>query len=205
MQSISQERSSSRGTPLLEIPDKEQLFEKLKKIPKSRIVFITIRDPKQRYTMNKAINWIGKHTEVLCIVRGEVGGEHYHLVAGLRANDPWTPRCSKGVHFNIQYLNAKTREPFDPVIVEDARRSAHIAETIRNNNIIKYEIPYVCVKISRMIQDYFRKKTARATRIEVKNEKEKHIMRVIEYLERNLNENDDIVTYTTYYYKQYVR
>lgn len=202
MRSISQERSDSNREPTpLFIPDKEQLFNKLKNIPKSRIVFITIRDPKQRYTMNRAINWIAKHADVLCVVRGAVGGEHYHLVAGLRVNDPWTPRCSKGVHFNIQYLNVKERPPYDPVIVEEDRRCAYVAESIRNANIVKYEIPYICVRISRMITDYFRKRSARTARLQAKNEKETHILRVIDYLERNLNENDEIVKYTTYYYK----
>lgn len=201
MRSVSQERSDSIISPYpLVIPDRDELFKTLKNIPKSRIVFITIRDPKQKYTMNKSINWIKKHTDVLCIVRGLEGGEHYHLIAGLKADDNWTPRCSKGIHFNIQYVNKKNIQPFDMDDLEDLRRSQYYAEVINNSLIIKYEIPFPCVKISKMIKHYFRLKNARDKALVARTEKQTQICNIINYLEKNLSENSDIEQYITYYY-----
>jgi hypothetical protein len=201
MQSISQERSDSISPLPLVLPDTDYLFNRLKNIPKGRIIFVTIRDPHQKYNMNKAINWIKKNVDTYCVVKGTAGGEHYHLLASISKGSTWVPRCSKGIHFNIQYLNTKEKPLFFPES-DDDRRDRYLAEVITNNLVIKYKVPDVCVQLSKMVRNYFTRTTRRAKALVARTEKELHLTRVISYLEQNLNENDEIIPYKTYHYWQ---
>lgn len=202
MQSISQERSDSISKPYLILPYKSELYESFRKYPKSRLLFVTIRDAKCRYDMNKAINWIKKHCDTLCIVRGLAGGEHFHLLAGLTTTT-WVPKGSKGVHFRLDYVSQdhKTRVCPSDMEVQDILYAKHIKQLRTDNLIERLNVPTICVRIGAMIADYHRLNKARSKRLESKNKKEKEIINILNYLEVNLNENKSITRYVTSYEK----
>lgn len=202
MQSISKDRRSSFNKTYLQLPYKESLFNSYKNYPKSRLLFVTIRDAKDRYTMNKAINWIKKYCDTLCIVRGLKGGTHYHLLAGL-IDTTWVPHGSKGVHFNLSYVDQDKSMRLVPsdADIQDILYSKHIAKCRRESLIERLDVPAHCVRQSNAILTYFDRKLSKAKRIATKNRKESHILRILEYLEQNLNENDSIVRYITSYEK----
>lgn len=202
MQSISKDRRSSLSNTYLLLPYKESLFNSFKKFSKGRLLFVTIRDAKNKYTMNKAINWIKKYCDTLCIVRGLKGGVHYHLLAGL-IDTTWVPHGSKGVHFNLSYVdNDKSmRLTPTPEEVQDVLYAKHIAKCRKDTLLERLNIPVLCIRQSRSILIYFGKKVSKGKRLEAKSRKELHISRILEYLELNLNENDTIQQYVTSYEK----
>ena len=96
-----------------------------------------------------------------------------------------------------------------PEEVQESLRWQHIFEETRQNLMNRLDRRYpgcaMHFSIAQMIHQYFRRKTDRAKRLEAKTSHEKHVLRVLDYLEQNYNENDftdrDPVQYQHYYVK----
>lgn len=153
--------------------------------------------------MSKGINWMKSFCSAITMVSSPKGGRHFHMLCAL--SRAWNPRFSKGVNFDVKYLNQKKRSPFavpDANEIQDSLKWQHVFETQRqrilNRIVLKhwYEDKdgiHDCshhFRIAVMISEYFRLKENRITRLNAKTEHETHIKRVLDYLETNLNEND---------------
>lgn len=197
-------------TPYTNLPRKADLYKYFCKIPKSRCVFVTIRDPKDRYTLNKAKDWIKKSVDAMTIVSSPQGGRHYHMLCALTPKVLWSPRCSRGIHFDIQYLNKQKRSEFSipsPEEIQDSLMWQHVFETQRQNIMNRLDRRYpgcdIHFKIAVMVHDYHRIRADRAKRLEAKTSHERHVLATLNYLEKNLNENsipDGIPEQYTHYY-----
>lgn len=162
--------------------------KKLKAYPLGRILFITIRDPKQSERwckIGKANDWIRRYSTCYFIVKGTNGGTHFHMLAGIEKNRKPIP--VKGIHFHIVDLKRK-QETLTIPDIQEVERGKFIAETIRNKQIIRMEIPFTCLKIAQMIKSYFLKKRNKEKADERKAKKQDDITRIIDYLFTNLNE-----------------
>lgn len=180
-----------RSEATLKLIPTDVFVKKLKPYSLSRILFITIRDPKQTERwckIGKINDWIRRYSSCYFIVMGTNGGTHFHLLAGIEKNR--TPMPVKGIHFHMTDLKTKNvLQSFpDP---QDVDRAKFIQETNRNERIIRLEIPYQCVKISSMIKAYFLKKLNREKAEQRKAKKLSDIERIIKYMIYNLNEPRD--------------
>lgn len=194
------------------LQEKETTFNYFKKIPKTRCVFITIRDPKGRYTLNKVKDWIKKSVSAMTIVRSPQGGEHFHMLCALLPKITWSPRCSKGIHFDIKYLNDKKKNPLTTPSAEEIQDSLmwkDVFERTRKNIMLRLAIRYpgcsIHFAIAEMVRDHHRRSHDRAKRLEARSTHEKHVLKVLDYLEKNLNENDFTETSPREYVHYYVK
>jgi len=183
--------------PYILLPRKQELFDYFKKIPKGRCVFITIRDPKDKYTLNKAKDWIKKSVDAMTIVSSPQGGRHYHMLCALTPKVLWNPRCSRGIHFDIKYLNKTERSALtipDENEIQESLKWKHLFEAGRQNIMNRMDRRYpgcsMHYEIASMIRNYFRLRDNRAKRLVAKNTHETHVKNTLNYLEKNLNEND---------------
>lgn len=177
------------------LEDKERTYEYFRKIPKTRCVFITIRDPRDRYTLNKAKDWIRKSCTAMTIVSSPKGGKHFHMLCALLPKVSWSPKCSKGIHFDIKYLNTKTTTSIpDANEIQESLKWKHVFETSRQEIMNRIDDSYpgcsIHFDVSHIISEYFRLRHDRAKRLEAKTSHETHVLRVLDYLEKNFNEND---------------
>lgn len=191
------------------LEQKQTTFLYFRKVPKSRCVFITIRDPKDKYTMSKAINWLKRYAAAMTIVSSPQGGRHFHILMALKKDAMWSPRCSKGVSFNIQYLGKKHRECPSPEEIQDSLKAQHYREvaSLRISDRMNRRYPGCSIhfKIADMIKNYYRLKLARDNRLTAKNDHDAHILRVLNYLEKNYNENDFSDRIPREYHDYYVK
>lgn len=192
------------------LEEKELTYDYFKKIPKTRCVFITIRDPRDRYTLNKAKDWIKKSCSAMTIVSSPKGGRHFHMLCALLPKISWSPRCSKGIHFDIKYLNDKKRINIpSPEEIQDSLMWKHIFEESKKNYLGRLSRRYpgcsMHFYIANIISQDFRRRHDRAKRLEAKTTHEKHVLKVLDYLEQNLNENDFSESFPREYEHFYVK
>lgn len=180
------------------------LTKKLLKYPFSRILMITIRDPQQNTKwlgLSKIRSWLKRYSDDHIIVRGLVGGTHFHLLAGIKPKVNIKPQ--KGIHFHIVALNEKAPAiTFDtPEETQDRLKVIHYRhlryeDLTRNVHVQRQEH---ISSIAAMIKAYWKKKTGRIKREQAKSKKELNIVRIINYLQKNLDENESHELYLTHY------
>ena len=173
--------------------DTTTFVRKLKTFPLGRILFITVRDPKQSplwCKLGKVNDWVRRYSNNYFIVKGTHGGIHFHIIAGLIPNR--VPKPVKGIHFHIQDLTSKKEKyPRDDAVEESRRYDNHIAECIVKSMIIRLGVPPQCQELSAMVKSFFRKKKNRETRTRALTRKEQDIENLINYQAKNLEEPRD--------------
>lgn len=169
----------------------------LSKSNKSQVTFVTIKDNTQKSkwcTIGKVNDWIRKYSDNYYIVRGMEGGIHFHLVALLHKHAVLKV-TAKGVHFHIQTLNKTNAMSIVPIYDEQMHYIDHIhREKLRRERIIiNNRIPSVLIEISAAIIKYWKSKNSQSDRLQAKLTKCKHIDNIMQYLEKNLLENPNMV------------
>jgi len=175
--------------------DTEEFERKLLAFPRKRILFITIRDPKQTVLwckLGKANDWIRRYSKNYFIVQGTNGGIHFHLIAGIHPN--MQPKPVKGIHFQMSDLtnSSNASYSYDECIEREDRKNRWLCEEITFNRRRKYFLRYPgiqqCYSVADMIRAKFKKDAARDKRETAKSKKAEHIQRIISYLFKNLDE-----------------
>lgn len=197
------------------MPSEELFIKKIKTYPLSRLVFVTINDNshKTRFDkIGKCSDWIRRYSDCYYVVKGTVGGTHHHLLAGLKKDVNLIPH--KGIHFNISYLNNEskklTMEEINDTIKWNNEDDNLKLRTIYEN--IQYTHPDreahdILYKIVVGIREYFDKiyqrNRAKETAVKAKTFKETKILRIINYLRKNLDEPRDgtLAQYVDYMYR----
>ena len=175
-------------------------------------MFITIRDNENKWTMTKVRDWIRKYVEIQYIVSSPKNGKHFHMLVKLKDEKNFSPNCSKKIHFHFLPLY----KPISPRLIfqlDDSEKTQkrfddfEEAENIkRQNTLFHFTKKYNCLRT--FCEVHFRKvqkkQKNKLLRIEKKNKVEIKILSFLNYLEKNLNENnpDDIEYYSTYYHKK---
>lgn len=189
------------------LPDTTLLEKKLEKFPFSRLLFITIRDPKQSgrwMTVGRVHDWAKRYSSTYYIVKSPMNGTHFHLIMGVDKGK--TPRPSKGIHFDIKQLGktGSIKLP-DATEQEDMRKAKHFADQKRLRFNLKHSVPPQCTHIANIIKKYWIQQKQKAKRATAKCKKQYEITKVIDYLEKNLLENtfeyDDPDPYVHYIMK----
>ena len=175
------------------------------KYPLKRLMFITIKDNTQKSkwtSIGKVNDWIRRYSTTYYIVRGTQGGSHFHLLAGVKPNV--TFRFQKGIHFYVKDLASKS--VYSREDAEQARAGRDLAEYIRDEKFTycAYDLEVEqqnCLKqLCAEIRLYFKRKRDKIKRVEYKDSKHKKIQCVLDYLQKNLDEEreDQIDQYKDY-------
>jgi hypothetical protein len=178
----------------MQLHDSVQVINKLKTYPFSRLAFITIRDGTQSSKwceISKIRSWIRRYSKDYIIVKGIVGGIHFHLLAGISRNCTLKPQ--KGIHFHIKYLNDKVGEIYydTPEDVQDKLKILHY-RSLRFEDLTRsvgIEQQSIISRINAMILRYWRLIKDKEKRNLAKDKKSAKITSVIDYLQKNLDEN----------------
>ena len=185
------EHGEERALLIMPSPYYESLFESVRRKPKSKLYFITIKDNSQStkwITIGKVNDWVRKYADEYIITRGKVGGLHFHLVCYANKNTNF--KIPKGIHARIsQVAKKKSVEPPSPEDIQDVLKAKHLKKKKKKKLCKKLKIPEVCQLISAMILSYFERLKNRTKRLEAKNYYEENIVRVLDYLQKNLLEN----------------
>jgi len=175
--------------------DTAELQRKLLAFPRKRILFITIRDPKQSplwCKLGKVNDWIRRYSKNYFIVKGTCGGTHFHIIAGIQPN--MQPKPVKGIHFQMSDLtnSSAMSYSYDECIAREDRKNKDLSEEITKSRKIKYFLRYPgieqCYSVADMIRAKFKKAAAKDKRETAKSKKAEHIERIISYLFKNLAE-----------------
>jgi len=182
-------------------PYYEKFFESVRRKPKSKLFFITIKDNSQStkwITIGKVNDWVRRYADEYIITRGKVRGLHFHLVCYANKNTNF--KSPKGISFKISQVGKKSNEPPTPDEIQDILKGQHIQKERCKKLEKKLKVPMVCLSISSIIRAYFTKQENRVKRIETQNKQEEHIKRVLDYLHKNLLENpeEEILKYLSW-------
>lgn len=170
----------------------------LARMPKSRIIFVTIKDNAQGTKwckLGKASDWLRRYSDIYFIVKGTCGGTHFHAVAGLKPGANPTP--VKGIHFHIKNLSnadaiALTREEVSEVVESTQKAVYYRRERLERLIYFNCDKPTSCLcvvsQIASMITRYWRLKADRFKRKRAKAAKATDLGRIIDYLFKNLDE-----------------
>lgn len=185
-----------------------KIFEKY---PKSRVVFITIKDntadPISKWKKIGKINdWIRRYAEKYAIVRGMNNGIHFHLIAGLKTNT--TLRVQKGIHFDIQYLNKKEPNPI-PSDWNEIAQGADLSEYIIQEKFefLSYSLAIwqqeLLKKLCISVRKYHANKRTKVQNQVRKKQNRTAIDRILNYMIKNLDEprENNIEKYLDYIIK----
>lgn len=175
------------------------------KYPCSRLCFFTVKDNTHSTKwdkIGKVNDWIRRYSDCYIVVKGTNGGTHFHGLAGIKPNH--TPRYQKGIHMHLQYVNQK-KEEIPPDFLELAK-SADMRTYIISNNFEEQsrnlfpEQQDILRAICKGINKYWSAKRTREKTTVRKTKKENSILRIINYLDVNLQEprDNDISKYTDY-------
>lgn len=168
------------------------------KYPKSRLIFVTIKDNGQngRWTkIGKVNDWIRRYSDLYIIVRGMTGGIHFHLLAGLKPNRH--PRPAKGIHFHMKFVDQKEKVPFDPLEYKEAYERAWYVrhETFMQHPVVELmscEARQITFQICEGIRTYWSLRAQRAVNNykarEARSQKQQSILRLLVYCSENLAE-----------------
>lgn len=172
----------------------------IKKKPKTKLYFITIKDNSQgpRWTrLGKVIDWIRRKTSIYFIVRGMEGGIHFHILAYIDSGNFTFPR---GIHVKVLPVDKSSKAKLTLSEIEDVDKAAYYRSKQKDRMVLKYRIPIECTTCANMIARYWRLREAKANRILKKKSKEDSIDRIISYMEQNHRENapETIAEYTTF-------
>lgn len=171
-------------------PYYEYFYESVRRKPKTKLYFITIKDNTQStkwITIGKVNDWVRRYADEFIITRGKVGGIHFHIICYANKNTNF--KVPKGIHIRKSQVGKKSIEPPTPEEIQDVLKAEHLRK-VRSKNLQKrLKVPLVCLSISSQIEAYFTKQKNRVKRIETKNLQEEHIKRVLDYLHKNLLEN----------------
>lgn len=185
------------------------MLSKFSKFPLKRLLFITVRDNTQKskwIRIGKINDWIRRYSDCYYIVRGTEGGIHFHMLAGIRVGA--ILRFPKGIHFCVRLLGKKPQ--WDPDLARMDREARDFSTMIREETF--EALSEQCLEpwqqeslqeICNAIHAHFRRQRARTKRAVAKNRKEQEISRVLNYLQKNLDEprEDLVAEYTDYIYK----
>lgn len=182
------------------------LSTRLEKYPLSRLMFITIRDPTQKSKwceISKVRSWIRRYSTDYVIVRGLVGGIHYHILAGILPNK--TVKCQKGIHFNIKSLSDPKSTTVcypTPEDVQDRLKVLYYRNQKYEDLTIDIDIECQCIisQINAMIKKYWKSRKAKASKRKCLTKKSENINNVIAYLQKNLDENVEPELYVNYWH-----
>ncbi len=190
----------------------DDFVPKLIKFPRSRIAFITIRCPKQVKPWNKigkSNDWLRRYSECYYIVRGTKGGDHFHMLAGIKKDV--TMRYKKGIHFYVatlsmeNYLHSQGPEDWEQVRIDEEKATFYHRQQVEIQMSDLNEDESSLVKsIASMIQKYWRSKANKSKRITKQIALEKNVHRIIRYMEKNLlepREDSSIDLYRDYMWK----
>lgn len=171
-----------------------------KKFPKRELLFITIKDNSgsSKWTKIGKINdWIRKYANKYIIVKGTVGGTHFHLFAHITKGNQEKMRFQKGIHFHVMNMAKQTqftREQLEETLqTEDERLRIKYSswEDIVMEHLDLEQQAHL-TKITLMISDYWKKKRSKARLVvrtkELRQGFLKELDRVGSYLHKNLNE-----------------
>lgn len=177
-------------------------IEKLYKFPSSRLLFITIRPTAagKWNELSKIRSWVRRYSKIFIIVSSPVGGKHFHLIAGIEPNK--TVRPQKGVHFNIQNINKKSKPLFHPSAedVQDRLKAAYYRNEKYEELSYDLDLEAQCIisQINAMVSTYWKKKKSSSRRKCRVNEMTAAVDRVVNYLQKNLEENPSPSLYENY-------
>lgn len=180
------------------ISPNEQLFllKQSMKFPNSRILFITIRDPKQLTwaKLGKSNDWIRRYSDNYYIVRGTKGGSHMHILAFINIHNIPVPQ--KGIHFHIDHIGKSAGEFIMPSREESIDRRIEISKSKYFKNQ-RYEELTRTVDISKQviikqvcfaIKQYWLKVKRKQSMITRHSKKEIEILNILKYMAKNLAE-----------------
>lgn len=197
------------GESMTEGPINKTLCSReLDKYPQSRLLFVTIKDNGQNgpwTKIGKVRDWIKLYSDKYIIVKGTAGGIHFHLLAGIKKNA--VPRSRSGIHFHMTTINKTERDIVDPIEIRDSQQ---IADIIRENKVARIGYgkldPFQQCKlleIAAAIRNHFRKKKIKQQTQVRKTKKQESIIRLLDYLYKNLNEprSNEIREYQDYIVK----
>lgn len=185
-------------------------FTKLNSFPLKRLYFITVKDNTKNtkwMLIGKVNDWIKRYSKNYFIVRGTCGGDHYHLIAGLEPDK--TPIPQKGIHFNIQDLTTKQEIPYTAEDYTEMREAKDKKEYYMSEKfdrltlLLNYSEKKIITDITTMINKYWMLKNSREKRSKAKTKKESKVLRIVNYLFKNLNEPREhmVRQYTDYIIK----
>lgn len=182
-------------------PSYELFFNSVKKKPKSKLFFITVKDNTQStkwITIGKVNDWVRRYADEYIIVRGKVGGIHFHLIC--YANKNINFKSPKGIHMNIKQVGKIDRDIPTDEDKQDILKAEYFGKLRAERIQTRMRIPVECLYISSIIREYFDKQKRREKRLEAKTNYEIQIKRVLDYLHKNLLENppDEILKYISW-------
>lgn len=192
-------------SPISILPS-DNFIKKLKRYPRSRIVFVTVKDNSQNGVwtrIGKINDWIRRYSSVYFIVKGTNGGTHFHLIAGIKPNANLVPK--KGIHFRIINLSAGvSRLTMDEVA--DARESRERYDIYKNSVFerltLEESVECTCIisQIVAMIKKHYQLKRQRSKATTRRLKVSDDIDRIILYLLKNLEEprEDALFRYVDY-------
>jgi len=194
------------------LPEKAEFLVFFKKHKLAQLMFITIRDNEDKWSMTKVRDWIRKYVDLQYIVSSPKNGRHFHMLVKLKDEKNFKPRGSKKIHFHFLPLH-KPIPPRSLFQLDDSAKTQKRydefcdAENVKRNNTLfhltgKYNCLITFCKVH--LEKVSKKQKNKKIRIEKKNKEEKKILSFLNYLEKNLNENriEDIDFYTTFFHKK---
>lgn len=175
--------------PISITPYYDHYFNNVKKLPKTPHLFITVKDNGQNskwVTIGKVSDWIRKYASKYIITRGLSDGIHFHIIAYC---DKGTPKFVKGIHFRISQIGGKKTTNYDPEDMDGILRSKYLFDKKKHTVEERIKVPPECLKIASMITAHWLKLRNREVRETRQNAYSEHIKRVLNYLQKNLEEN----------------
>ncbi len=195
------EHGEERALLIMPYPYYEFFYEAVRRKPKSKLFFITIKDNTQStkwITIGKVNDWVRKYADEYIITRGKVGGIHFHLICYANKNTNF--KIPKGIHLKISPIGKKSFDCPTSDEIQDILKAKHFQNEQTKNTIKRLKVPLVSLSISAIIRAHFTKQENRVKRIETRNKQEENIQRVLNYLHKNLLENppEEILKYLSW-------
>ena len=175
---------------------KEEVVKLFSRFGLSAVEFVTIPPTKTMPVMSNVVRRLRPYVDMMYIVRGAVGGHHYHALVH------WKPDVTVPIFVKF-HLNRKTLTGVNRVCLEDLQdieKAKYFTEVKKERNfftIIPENAQYVCGMLSGMITTYFIKQNQDIKRKTILTKKQFHIGSVYDYLLKNYNENVENEYYVT--------
>lgn len=171
-----------------------EVLKEFRQIPYKNLKFITIRDPKQdKWTkMDKPRKFLQRYSEKFLIVQSPKGGIHFHALAVLHK----PIKFQKGINIRCDDVGGKRNinipeyDPYTPT-----------SDDIRSAKSLRIKPDYAWIitgQLCHMIKKHFSRIKASAQASASKTKKEKCLMRILNYIEKNYYENTETL-YKMYY------
>jgi len=161
----------------------------LKSVPYRRMRFITVKDNrrnhvKQMLKIGQCYDYLKRFSEKIWLVKSPKSGIHFHALIVLKEGRVKIS-YKKGIHTNVQEVGP-SKLPFDPEFLAGRLDDAQeiYQETLDRTNNKKLAIEMGTLKLAPPSKEY--QKLMRKLR---KNKRNKHISDIVNYLNKNLQEN----------------